>query len=118
MAIGIAFAARPAAYSPVRDADAIAAGEVLFQASCAQCHGADLNGTDQGPPFLHQIYAPNHHADEAFQRAVAFGVTPHHWDFGPMLPVSGLDRAEVESIVAFVRDKQESAGILRDPTHP
>lgn len=97
--------------------DAVA-GEALFLQNCAACHGADLRGTAQGPPFLDVIYAPNHHSDEAFQRAVAFGVVPHHWNFGPMPPVPGLSRDEVESIVAFVRQEQQAAGIVRDPSHP
>lgn len=96
----------------------IAQGEVLYQRQCAMCHGTDLEGTVHGPSFIDVIYAPNHHPDEAFQRAVAFGVVPHHWGFGPMPPIPGLSRDEVASIVAFVRAEQQAAGILRDPSHP
>jgi mono/diheme cytochrome c family protein len=96
----------------------IAQGEALYLRHCAACHGSDLAGTAQGPPFLDVIYAPNHHADEAFQRAVAFGVVQHHWDFGPMPPIPGLSRDEVASIVAFIRAQQQAAGIFRDPSHP
>jgi hypothetical protein len=60
-------------------------------------------------------YAPNHHGDEAFQRAVVAGVQPHHWNFGPMVPVEGLSRDDVSKIVAYVRSVQEAEGILRDP---
>lgn len=101
-----------------RDPAVLAAGEDLFQANCATCHGTDLNGTGTGPPFLNAIYAPNHHGDEAFQLAVQFGVQPHHWSFGQMAPVEGLDRGDVEKIVAYVRTEQEAAGIVRDPSHP
>ncbi len=97
---------------------AVEAGRQLYEGTCAACHGADLNGTDLGPPFLSPIYAPNHHADEAFQRAVLAGVQPHHWDFGPMPAVAGLSRDDVENIVAYVRTQQEAAGIFRDPSHP
>lgn len=100
-----------------RDPAAIAEGGVLFAANCAVCHGSDLRGTTTGPPFLDVIYAPNHHADEAFQRAAAFGVQPHHWNFGPMPPVAGLTRDEVALIIAFVRTEQEAVGIFRDPSH-
>ena len=100
-----------------RDPAAIAEGEVLFSANCAACHGADLNGTETGPPFLNAIYAPNHHGAAAFQQAVAVGVQPHHWDFGPMPPVEGLTAEDVEKIVEFVRSRQEAEGIFRDPTH-
>jgi mono/diheme cytochrome c family protein len=101
-----------------RDPEIVAAGAELFQANCATCHGTDLNGTDTGPPFLNAIYAPNHHGDEAFQIAVQLGVQPHHWSFGPMAPIAGLDREDVAKIVAYVRSQQEAAGILRDPSHP
>lgn len=96
----------------------IALGADLYAANCAECHGADLDGTESGPPFLDLIYAPNHHADEAFQRAAAFGVAPHHWGFGAMPPVEGLTRDQVALIVAFVRQAQADAGIVRDPSHP
>ena len=101
-----------------QDPVAVAAGEELYIASCAVCHGADLGGSATGPPFLVPTYAPNHHADEAFQRAVAFGVQPHHWNFGTMAPIEGLSRDDVSKIVAYVRSVQESEGILRDPAHP
>lgn len=100
------------------DPVAVAQGAELYAASCAVCHGADLTGTATGPPFLDVTYAPNHHADEAFQRAVVGGVVAHHWNFGPMAPIAGLDRSEVALIVGFVRSEQEAAGIIRDPSHP
>ncbi len=106
------------ASAAVRDPVEIALGAELYSASCAVCHGSDLEGTDTGPPFLNTIYAPNHHADEAFQRAVLGGVVSHHWNYGTMAPVDGLDRDEVALIVEFVRSEQEAAGIIRDPSHP
>jgi len=102
----------------VHDPAAIAEGKQLFLANCAACHGVDLMGSETGPPLLHVYYAPNHHGDEAFQQAVARGVVPHHWDFGPMDPVPGLTRDDVAGIIAFVRSEQEAAGIVRDPSHP
>ncbi len=100
------------------DTAAVSAGQSLFRSNCAQCHGVDLQGTSSGPPFLIATYAPNHHGDEAFQSAVANGVTPHHWNFGPMPPIDGLSRDEVAQIVAYVRSEQVRAGILSDPSHP
>jgi hypothetical protein len=35
--------------------------------------GADLRGSDKGPPFLHPVYDPSHHSDLAFQLAVRKG---------------------------------------------
>ena len=86
-------------------------GQVLFSANCSACHGADGGGTDSGPPLIHIIYEPNHHGDESFQLAVAQGVRAHHWNFGDMQPVSGIDRAEVAKIVSFVREVQRNNGI-------
>lgn len=117
--IAIAVASEPDAGSTTgtRDPEAIAAGSALFAANCAVCHGSDLLGTPTGPPLLHRYYAPNHHADEAFQRAVALGVPAHHWGFGDMKPLPHLTRDEVASIIAFVRTEQEAAGIFTDPGH-
>jgi mono/diheme cytochrome c family protein len=88
-------------------------GEAMFSANCAQCHGQDATGTEQGPPLVHIYYEPNHHADESFQRAVAMGVRAHHWRFGDMPPVEGLSRPDVARITAHVRDLQRKAGIFQ-----
>ncbi len=116
--VAIAFSAAPGDDPVPIDPGEVAAGAELFRANCAECHGERLDGTDVGPPLLVPTYAPNHHADEAFQRAVAFGVQAHHWRFGPMPPVEGLSRDDVASIVAFVRSEQQAAGIFEDPAHP
>jgi mono/diheme cytochrome c family protein len=87
------------------------AGEALFDAHCAACHGPRALGTDVGPALVHIVYAPAHHADEAFQLAVAVGVRAHHWRFGDMPPVPGLGRDDVAAITAYVRWLQRTAGI-------
>ena len=89
----------------------LAAGERLFDAGCARCHGRHAAGSEAGPPLVHSYYEPGHHADMAFRRAVAFGVQPHHWNYGPMPPVTGLGDAEVAEITAYVRWLQRQAGI-------
>jgi mono/diheme cytochrome c family protein len=114
----VAVTSAPPGTTSSADPGTIAAGERLYVDNCAVCHGSDLMGTTTGPPFLHVIYAPNHHSDEAFQQAVASGVVPHHWNFGAMAPLSHLTRADVATIVAFVRAEQQAAGITRDPSHP
>ena len=89
-----------------------ARGQELFAANCAACHGEGAQGTEAGPPLLHEYYVPSHHSDESFQAAVARGVQPHHWDFGAMPPVAGLSRDDVADIVAYVRRLQREAGII------
>jgi mono/diheme cytochrome c family protein len=93
--------------------DLQARGEELFQgeATCATCHGADVRGTPMGPPLIDRIYAPDHHPDAAFQSAVANGVQPHHWSFGPMPKLTHLDEDDVEAIIAYVRAEQRANGI-------
>ena len=88
-------------------------GQRLFEAKCADCHGPNAVGqAGVAPPLIHIIYEPNHHGDESFQRAVALGVRAHHWKFGNMPAVAGLTRAEVKSIIAYVRELQRHNGIF------
>lgn len=86
-------------------------GEELYQASCAQCHGEAALGTSQGPPLVHIVYEPNHHADAAFILAAERGVRAHHWSFGDMPPLPEVSRAEVMEIVQYVRWLQREAGV-------
>ena len=87
-------------------------GARVFAANCATCHGADLGGTDSGPPLLHEVYLPDHHPDAAFVAAIANGSSPHHWDFGPMPAIGGLSDEEVAAVIGHVRDEQRRAGLL------
>ncbi len=89
----------------------VTAGKTLFAKNCASCHGADLKGSKEGPPFLHPYYVPSHHGDAAFQLAVKNGVTAHHWRFGDMKPLPEVTPDEVAHITAFVRFRQRKAGI-------
>ena len=89
----------------------LAEGERLYNGNCVRCHGALGAGSDSGPPLVDIVYEPNHHADIAFQRAVALGVAAHHWRFGNMPPVPGVDTAAVGRITAYVRWLQRKAGI-------
>ncbi|HEX6420619.1 MAG TPA: cytochrome c [Acidimicrobiales bacterium] len=86
-------------------------GADLYAEACAACHGDDLRGTNRGPSHLSQVYAPDHHPDEAFRAAVANGSPQHHWDFGDMPPVPGLDADEVDAIIAYVREVQQREGL-------
>jgi len=92
------------------DATDAGQGGELYAANCASCHGSDLRGTDRGPSQLSIVYEPNHHGDDSFRSAIAQGVRAHHWNFGDMPAVGGLDDDEVDSIIAFIRSEQEREG--------
>lgn len=88
-------------------------GKRVFEAKCATCHGANAAGQNGvAPPLVHKYYEPNHHGDEAFQRAAALGVRSHHWPFGDMPPVKGVTRSDVAMIIAYVRELQKANGIF------
>lgn len=87
------------------------AGEVAFLKNCAACHGKNAAGTDNGPPLVHDIYNPGHHADAAFYLAAQRGVPSHHWRFGNMPPLPDVTRSEIASIITYVRELQVANGI-------
>ena len=95
----------PAGASPVGDL-----GAEVYANSCASCHGADLRGTDKGPSQLSIVYEPNHHPDDSYRSAIANGARQHHWSFGDMPPVEGLDDEEVEAVIGFIRSEQQRQG--------
>ena len=87
-------------------------GEAKFNKFCSRCHGPQGQGTNIGPPLVHKIYEPNHHADMAFQRAAAQGVRAHHWKFGNMPKIDGVLPEDVSQIIAYIRWLQRQAGIF------
>ena len=88
-----------------------AAGEIAFNKNCAACHGQNGAGTDQGPPLIHNIYNPGHHADMSFHLAVRRGVPQHHWPFGSMPAQPQVSDEEVDRIIVYVRELQAANGI-------
>lgn len=87
-------------------------GGKVFDQNCAICHGQSAVGFDgAGPPLVHIIYEPNHHADMSFQLAVKQGVRQHHWRFGDMPPIEGVSQTDVDAIIAYVRELQRANGI-------
>ena len=87
-------------------------GKRAFDAVCADCHGDNAAGKmGIAPPLIHKIYEPSHHGDMAFQMAAAIGVRAHHWKFGDMPPQPGVTRADVTSIIAYIREVQRANGI-------
>lgn len=91
--------------------DEFKAGEERFNELCARCHGMAGRGTNMGPPLVHKIYEPSHHADFAFMRAAMQGVRAHHWKFGNMPKISEATPDDVTQIIPYVRWLQRQAGI-------
>jgi mono/diheme cytochrome c family protein len=87
-------------------------GQTAFATNCAACHGENGSGrSEMGPPLIHKIYEPSHHADISFERAVQYGVQSHHWNFGNMAAVEGLTQADIANIIAYIRAVQRANGI-------
>lgn len=87
-------------------------GEMLYEENCASCHGAKAGGrAGIAPPLVHRIYEPAHHGDAAFRRAVAEGAPQHHWSFGDMPPVPGVDDGSMDYILEYLRAVQRANGI-------
>ena len=86
-------------------------GEVVFGNFCSECHGRNASGTDKGPPLLNRIYAPSHHGNVSFVRAVTLGARQHHWLFGNMPPLPQVERKEIDLIIIYIRELQKANGI-------
>jgi len=86
-------------------------GKSLFDKYCSTCHGVKGSGSKQGPPLVHKIYRPDHHADISFQFAAKKGVRSHHWEFGNMPKVNGVNEDDVDKIIKYIRGLQKEAGI-------
>jgi len=97
--------------SPSSFSEAAVIGRSLFEENCSACHGVDRVGSENGPPFVHKIYEPGHHADISFQIAVQRGVRVHHWPFGDMPPQPDVSPLNVSSVVICVRELQRANGL-------
>jgi len=86
-------------------------GQKLFKANCSACHGKNATGTGNGPNLIQNIYRPGLHADGAFFIAAKNGVRAHHWQFGSMPPVAGVEKQQVARIVEYVRALQRANSI-------
>lgn len=88
------------------------AGEQVFNANCALCHGPNATGTGLGPPLVHKIYEPGHHQDFTIQSAVRNGVPAHHWQFGNMPPVPTVTDEDIPNVICYIRELQRANGII------
>lgn len=91
-------------------------GQIVFDANCASCHGVNGAGSGKkGPPLVHDIYNPGHHADEAFIRAARFGVRQHHWRFGDMPKQPNVSPEDARTVIRYIRELQQANGIFYQP---
>ena len=95
------------AQEPVQIPFSLAKGQLLYEKYCSSCHGAELDGTEKGPPLVHPFYKPSHHGDQSFYRAALNGVRQHHWNFGDMERVEGMTPGKMDRIVPYVRYYQQ-----------
>jgi hypothetical protein len=87
-------------------------GRLNYDRFCAACHGRTARGTDKGPTFISRIYHPGHHGDQAFFIAPKNGARAHHWPFGDMKPVPGVNDALLSTILQYVRAVQKANGVF------
>ncbi len=92
-------------------------GKNLFAKNCSACHGKWGKGTPTGPPLIHSFYVSPHHTDDAFYRAALSGVSAHHWKFGDMPAVPGIDRVALGKIIPYIRWLQDKEGVKVDAAH-
>ena len=98
---------------PLEPIPAGADGATVYQARCASCHGDDLRGTDKGPSQLSIVYEPNHHGDDAYRSAILNGVVQHHWCFGNMPAVEDITDEQIELVINYIRNQQQTFGFER-----
>jgi mono/diheme cytochrome c family protein len=87
-------------------------GAAVYAAKCAECHGANLEGTAKGPSHLSKVYEAGHHPDAAFRRAIQQGARAHHWNFGDMAPVPGMSEGDITAVIAYIRAQQRERGFV------
>lgn len=86
-------------------------GQGDYDRHCAKCHGVHGAGSEVGPPLVHPVYRPAHHADVSFALAVRRGVLAHHWRFGDMPAQPAVADESLAAITHYIRELQLANGI-------
>lgn len=87
------------------------AGKLSYERNCLGCHGENGAGSATGPPLVHRVYHPAHHADIAFELAVRRGVRAHHWRFGDMPAQPAIPSEDLAQVTRYLRELQQANGI-------
>ncbi|HSM34952.1 MAG TPA: cytochrome c [Longimicrobiales bacterium] len=99
--LAVAGAPRPAAAQdqapPPFTAAQVAAGAELYAGRCAECHGADLEGT-LGPPLVGDVFRGNWYAGDR----TAADLFAQIAEFMPMTAPGSLSPEEYAAITAFL----------------
>lgn len=90
-------------------------GQAIYEANCAVCHGAALEGNDRGPSLLDPVYASDQMSDERIRSAVRNGIEQTRWEFGPMLALGGLGDAQIDEVIGFIRASQNAGTSVTTP---
>lgn len=94
------------------DRRAIRAGESLFRARCATCHGADAAGIqDLGAPDLRSLWLDGHDDGSVF-RTIDQGIS------GTIMPPSNATERETWALVAYLKDLGASPSLADAPGDP
>jgi mono/diheme cytochrome c family protein len=86
-------------------------GAEVYEARCASCHGGDLGGSPLGPSLRSELYGPDRFEDDRIRASISQGAEQVNWEFGPMPMVSGLSAAEVDAVIALIREVQAAEGL-------
>jgi mono/diheme cytochrome c family protein len=86
-------------------------GEAVFRRHCADCHGRLAQGGASGPSLLHPVYAAPGYPDAAFRTAIREGAPARLWSFGPMPPAPPIPAAQMDALIAYVRELQAASGL-------
>ena len=78
-------------------------GAGAYGANCAVCHGGDAEGASRGPSLVDPVYEGLSDAD--IRSAIRNGVEQQHFDFGPMPANAVQEDAQVDELIAFIRER-------------
>jgi mono/diheme cytochrome c family protein len=85
-------------------------GEQVYSDYCAACHGADFEGTTQGPSHLDPAFDPELTTDADYEAAIREGAETEDFEFVRMPPIRSLDDQQIADVIAYIRRVQEERG--------